>query len=281
MYQRKQPTMLRATNPTRPPDWRWQRVCELVNSGGYAVRRSDGELISRVVRHVRNLNKLCAEWAVQRLAKRDPDIFFALKLANEDSYRPLEVKARTLARQSTRTIAREMGVPGGIVQVYLDLQFDVQDRLGAQTWVSQVAGLNPSQPPSPEALFLASAYFRGPSVIEAWLDYLQDPSGPCDLRTEDGRRRESIQLLIDTHGLEVDDTTRLTLCKLLSVIASIQPKLTNMPTVGAAVSRNLSYLTPQIRWKPEVSKAGSDHSHRRKRRYEGGKHHTEKAAQAG
>lgn len=146
MYKRKHPTSFRVSNPIRPPDWRWRRVCELVEIGAYATLKYDGELICRVVRHARKMNRLCAEWGVRRLVKREPDIFFALKLAQEASLRPLEIKARVLARESDRTIARQVGLPVGVAEVFVGLHFDVRKRLHAQSWIAtQVAGVLPGR----------------------------------------------------------------------------------------------------------------------------------------
>ena len=153
--------MLHANRPERPPDWRWRRVCELVEIGAYATLKYDGETVCRVVRHVRKLNRLCAEWGVRRLAKREPDIFFAQKLAQEATLRPLEIKARVLARESDRTIAREVGLPVGVVEVFVGLYFDVRERLHAQSWIAtRVGGVGLRRPPTTEPLCLMASCLR-------------------------------------------------------------------------------------------------------------------------
>ena len=274
--------MLHANSTMRPPDWRWRRVCELVEIGAYATLKYDGETVCRVVRHVRKLNRLCAEWAVRRLALREPDVFFALKLAQEDTLRPLEIKARVLARQSDRAIAREVGLPVGVVEVFVGLYFDVRERLHAQSWIAtQVVGFDLRRPPSAESLFLMAAYHRGPSVVEDWIDFLRHQGEPYDLATEVGRSRAAIQLLIDIHQLADSEATRWTLVKRLDVIASIRTKSTETPTAAAATSRSVVTLTQQITWNDgsEVADEQQDRSTQSQR--QGAWRHNRGLAQAG
>jgi len=249
MYRRKFPTAYRLSSPTRPPNWQWCRVCELIDTGGYATVQYDGSLVCKLVRHLRKLNRLCAEWGVRRFVMREPDVYLALKLAQEAGLRPLEIKGRVLARQTDASIARHLGLPARVVTLFVELYFDVRDRLHARSWIAtQVAGIDPRQPPSAESLFLMASYVHGPAVIESWLGYLRDPAGPYDLGTETGRERASIALLVDTHRLRVDAAARLTLTKRLNVIASIPTKSTATPTAGAAVSRNVPTLLARLSW---------------------------------
>ena len=111
MYQRKSISVHAATTPWRPVDWCWRRVCEIVETGAYATRRHDGETICRTVQYIRKLRRLRTDRGARGLAKSYPDIFLALQVLQEAGLRPIEIKARVLARQSDAAIAWRVGLP--------------------------------------------------------------------------------------------------------------------------------------------------------------------------
>jgi len=257
-YRRTIPPIYTAESAVRPPDWRWLRVMQAVRTGGYVTIEGDGETICRTVRYVRKLNRICAEWAVRRLAKADPDIFLAMKLMHEDSLRPLELKARVLARQSDEAVARHLGTLDSAVSLYVELCFDVRDRIDARSWISAVArAMDIRRPPDAMSLMLQAAYRHGPAVVDPWLDYLAHQGESHDLATDLGRQRASIDLLIEAHSLELDTSSRQKMATHLDLIAAIRPKSSKSPTVAAAVARTTARLTSHIAWNPGLESAKS------------------------
>ncbi len=249
MHNRKYIANYTATTPLRPPDWRWRRVCQIVDEGSYATKRYDGETICRAVQYTRGLRRVCSERGVRNLAKRYPDIFLALQVLQEVGLRPLEIKARILARQSDAAIAWRVGLPVPTVTTYVNLFVDVRTRIDARSWITmQVAGLDPRHPTSAQALFLLHAHRRGPSVVEPWIDYLSHLGEPFDLDTEIGRQRAAIDLLVDVHRLPETGSARLSLVKRLDYIVEIQTKSAHDVTVAGAVLQNTHRLLGDFCW---------------------------------
>lgn len=232
------------------PDDRWRRACEIVNERGYATRRRDGELVQRAVRCTRQLERARTDRAVRRAAMDYPDIYWALRLHQEDSTRVLELKARVLARQSDQVIAKLLGLPSRTVATFIALFFDVRPRLKATVWVRRVAiGLPIDQGPSVENLLLLSAWHNGPSIIPAWLDYLKHQEENHDLSTEVGRQRAAIEHLIRVHQLPFEAHCLRTLWKLSPFFLSKTSQAIQSTTVRATILQNRARILAEINWK--------------------------------
>lgn len=241
--------------PWKFPDWRWQRACSIVERGGYATIKRDGELIQRTVHYIRALNCALTERGVRSAAKKHPDIFLAFKTANEPTHRPLEIKARTLAGQSNRAIAREVGLTVPAVAAYIALFFDVRERLEAKTWISRVAiGLPIDRVPSVETVMLLHAWRRGPSVIDPWIDFLDHQEERHDLNTAIGRQRASLELLMSVQQLENTAAIRRSLYKKCHLTLLKSPEIGKSVTVAGAFCRNSNRLTEEIAWKRVTDK---------------------------
>lgn len=252
--------MIQLTNtvPWAQPDARWQKGCQIVERGGYTTRRRDGELVQRLVRCVRLLDRARTDKAVRRAALEFPDIFWALRLQQENSTRVLELKARVLAGQPDREIASLLGVPERTIATYLALFFDVRPRLKASSWIVHVAiGAPLGQPPSVETLLLLHAWRRGPFVVEAWLDYLAHQQERHDLDTEVGRRRAWLELLIQVQQLPFEAQTLQTLWKLSPIFLGKPCEVIKSTTVRTTILQNRASVLAEIAWqKPDEREFG-------------------------
>ena len=129
MYRRRFVSAYSSTSPARPPDWQWRRASQIVEEGAYATNLCDGEVVCRTVQYTRGLRRVCSERGVRNLAKRYPDVFLAFQVHQELGLRPLEIKARVLARQNDAAIAWRVGLPVKTVATYTSLFVDVRSRI--------------------------------------------------------------------------------------------------------------------------------------------------------
>lgn len=237
--------------PAPPPDLQWRRACDLAaDKQRHLSRKRDSNLLIRAVQYLRATTRCASERSQRALAAKFPDIFVAFKLGEEPGLRPWEVKARVLARQSDRAIARYVGSPTPAVAAFLGLFFNVRPYLDAHSYINQcVLGLRASETPTAEALGLATAYNHGPRVIEAWRDFLQHPGETQDLRTEAGRTRASLQLLVDVHSLELNDANRRSLLRMSHLILNSATKTSKPTSLESRVCKNLSVMEGEIAWK--------------------------------
>lgn len=233
-------------NPARPPDWRWRRACHIVESGMYASSKRDDEMTCRAVRFLRASRRCRSDRGYRNLAKREPGIFLALRLAREST---LEVQSRVLAEESDRTIARKIGLPERAVGAYTGLFFSVRDRLHAKLYIAfEVAGLHPAEAPSDRGLMLASCYHHGPHAVDTWLDHFAHVGKNHDLNTELGRQRASIELFIAVNQLRVTKDNHLIFLKRFDLIDEMALKSGKARSIPAAFSENTSQFLTEMRW---------------------------------
>lgn len=235
--------------PWHLPDWRWRRACSIVSERRYATIKRDGNLIRRTVHYIRAISRARTDRGTRNAAKKFPAIYLALKVVNEPTLRPLEIKARTLAGQSDQAIARHVGLPESAVTTYINLFLDIRDRLEARTWISRIViGLPLDRGPSAETLMLLHAWYRGPSVIEPWLDFLPHQGEHHDLTTTIGRQRASLRALLDAQQLPNNAEIRHSLWKKSLWTLVISPETARTQTVSGALLRNSMQMHEEIAW---------------------------------
>lgn len=231
------------------PDWRWQRAVKIVVEADYATRLRDGVLVQRAARYLRAVNRALTDRGVRSAAKKWPDVFLALKVANEATLRPLEIKARVLAGESNPVIARKVGLPLSTVTTYADLFLDLRDALTATCWIKwEVIGLRHDQPPSVESLMLLQAWRRGSNVIGPWLDYLKHQEERHDLGTDLGRQRAWFAHLIRVHQLPFEAQCLRSLWRLSPFFLGKPSDVIRSTTVAAVVLKNRDRLLAEIAW---------------------------------
>jgi len=236
--------------PWAQPDALWRKACRIVEKGGYATLQRDGELVQRAVRCIRQLDRALTDRAVRRAAMEYPEVYWALKLHEENSRRVLELKARTLAGQSDDELAFLLGLPRRTVTTFLALFFDVRPRLRAGSWIRHIAiGVPVDQPPSLESLLLLHAWHRGPSVIEPWFDYLDHQEERHDLGTELGLQRAWMEHLIRVQQLPFDAQCLRTLWKLSPFFLAKPPEVVRSTTARTTFLENRARILAEFTWR--------------------------------
>lgn len=192
--------------PSRPTDWRWQRAQQLAYGPRYFSKKRDDAATGIAMRYLRELNQSRSESKQLRIKKRYSHVTEALFLYQSWHRQRLEMEARLLARQSDTAIALALKIPAPTVQAYRDLFFDIDDRLQASTYISQVViGVHPGRQPTDEQLFKLQAYSHGPQVIPVWLDYLAEGWDGTSLNTERDRSLATIWFYIQTVRLPIGE----------------------------------------------------------------------------
>jgi hypothetical protein len=129
-------------NPSLPPEWRFNRVLEMVDrydsAPGRCTQRDDVYVkgLRNFILRYRHSNDQRARDA---LLAEDPGLFWAFqiyerKLDNLDS-RAMLIEARILAGQSDEDIAAELGTIPEVAEWYEALFFNVRDRLANHDWI--------------------------------------------------------------------------------------------------------------------------------------------------
>ncbi|MFO0881546.1 MAG: hypothetical protein U0840_29960 [Gemmataceae bacterium] len=239
-----------AQHPLRPPAWRWERAQQLVAQQQRASRHRDDEPTCRAVRFLRRLERCNSEQERQKLAIAEPAMAAALRLHSQA--RPLlEVKARILARQTNRAIARSLAVTPEVIGCFRVLFFDVADRLEAPYYVANVVARVPlSGCVTPESLLLLAAYWHGPGVVDTWMEFLSQEGHTLDLSTVAGRNQQALELLLRVHQLSDSEQQRWQLVRKLPFIQStgsqyLSPQRTVRSLFLDKLSRSLAIRLPE------------------------------------
>jgi len=243
--------------PWRLPDHRWRRALEIVERGGYATLHRDGSMVQRTVRYLRKSYRALSSRGQRNAVKRWPDIYLAMQVSSEATYRPLEIKARVLAGENDAEIARMVGLPRPTVETYNALFLDVRDRLDATCWIKWVViGLHHERCAGSEALMLTHAWRRGPAVIEPWLDFLKNQEDH-DLGSEIGRQRAWLKLLVDTQQLPFEASVLRSLERNSPFSLGKPPKTVQTATAHGAFRQIRNQFLGQIAWN-ECANGGVD-----------------------
>lgn len=243
------------------PDWRRMLAVDIVSRprtqkpdgrrGRYASTKSLDPLTVRYIEFLRKTLGYTTERGMRTVARIYPDLFLAQKVSSELTRRPLEIQARLLAGQSSRAIARAVGLPVPTVQAYMGLFFDVRKRLKAKSWIRWIAiGLPLDGPPSVEGLLLWHSWKRGPSVIQPWFDFLNHQAENHDLRTEIGRQRAAIEVFVGMRQLPNVPEVRRSLVKKIAYTTQNLPEIPKSASIAGVLSRNETKILAEIAWKP-------------------------------
>jgi hypothetical protein len=169
-------TAFLATNPFRPPDWRWHRGGQLLETRARR-RRLDDDWVVRARTFRAALAKASGNINLPRLARAHPEILGAYLVRQGDSLRRWEVEARLLADQSDRDITDRVGVSAGIIGAYDALFYDVRTWLSRSDWIA--AGvLGPRlytgfEVDDIEFVWKVLGYQHGPLVLDVLIDHVK------------------------------------------------------------------------------------------------------------
>ncbi len=226
--------------PSAGPDWVWQRAEFLIANGFKASQGRDGPDIIRAMKYSRAMHHgFAGRW--RRHQQRDPDIHEAVAVSNSSHVRLLEIHCRILARESIGRIAVEMGLTRPVLQTYLQTFFDVDHRLDQRGYImSKVISVAPAHPQNAYQLAMQCAYSHGPAAIPMWIDWFGHMTETHDLSTPEGRQRETIELLILTHDLDIDPRRAARLAKWEASGVGIEPKMFRSKSPSEIMAENTS-----------------------------------------
>lgn len=123
---------LRANNRHRPPNWRWQRITQLVERRGRISQRRDDEWIVEGRKFLTAANRCQTDEEHIDLAYAAPERYeiWALYEGGKQTEQTRgAIEARLLAREDVEEIARKTGYPAKAIELYHHWFFDVRDRL--------------------------------------------------------------------------------------------------------------------------------------------------------
>lgn len=226
-----------------PPDWRWQQAGELFRTGKCNPLRTGSFPIVRAIRFLQASLANDATNQLKQLAEEDPSLEAGIRIASSPGRQRFELQCRVLARQDSDEIALQMGLTKPVVETYLDLFFDVRSHLEASDYiVYQVAGMSLQGPPSIPTLILTSAYFHGPIVMEACLDYLDHLGETHDLTTEEGRRREGVELWFQAQIIADSPEMNASWAKHADLIFSNRPTISRQRRASDVISAQIDQM---------------------------------------
>ena len=232
--------------PSSGPDWVWQRAQQLVWMGRKASQNRDGPDIIRAIGYIRARDRgFAGRWARHRL--EDPGMYEATEVNRQSHIYLLELQCRVLSRQPVGRIAVEMQVSRAGLQTYMKTFFDVKDRLDQHLYVlRRVIRMNGAVPATPYQLAMRSAYLNGPEAVPLWIEYLTDIEKVNDLKTVEGRRRETVELSVLSEMLEISSERAIKIAKWEAARQEIGPKMFQLRSprevLAANVTRSLKHL---------------------------------------
>jgi len=185
-----------ASNPIRPPSWRWERARALFDRDPEAVtarRRTDGpQSYAWIKRALRFLTKLNAPGnandAVLQVLREWPDIYWAYNIfQNTTTNTRHAIEANILARQSDEQLAKKFGITAATATAYEALFFNVRDRLDNPSYITQgvlLAGMyRGGQNGSVNELYnlwKQYGYNYGPAMVDAMASQFMGVNSWCE-----------------------------------------------------------------------------------------------------
>ena len=164
-------------NPRRAPHWRWLRAVELDAGGPRPSRVIDGpagfEWIRRAIRLKRRFERSNNNPSnLRALLVRDADLFWAHSIWLDDRA-PTRwgIEARVLADETDEEIAEKMGARPEVVSAYINVFFDVREKMQHPDYVINViladAVTRGLQERHYDLLWKLMGYHGGPHVLDA------------------------------------------------------------------------------------------------------------------
>lgn len=163
---------LRAGNPRRPVDWRWQRIAQLAESEARISKTRDDTWVTKGKKFLQALNDCYTDTAHVVLAENSPDMYeaWALFADTHDRDTRWAIEARLLAREDYEVISRKIGYTPAQLEFYHQWFFDVHDRLACPDLITTVvlgksvqAGLNEREY---DCLWKMYGYHGGGDVLD-------------------------------------------------------------------------------------------------------------------
>jgi hypothetical protein len=164
-------------NPRRAPHWRWLRAVQIDSGGPTAKKSLDGpegyRWIRRALRVKRRVDRANQRPdALYAAMLRDEDIFWAHAIWTEEKM-PTRwaIEARVLAEETDEEIAEKLGARPEVVTAYVNVFFDVREKLCNKDYVLNVimadAVSRGLQERHYDLLWKMLGYNGGPHVLDA------------------------------------------------------------------------------------------------------------------
>jgi hypothetical protein len=193
-------------DPTRSPEWRWDRAFRHIFDELTFSSIRDDEATGRAVKFRQALTSCRTPEQRSELHRSDPAMFAAHELYKSTSRKRYEVEARLLAKQTPAEVAQFVGLSEDVIQVYEAVFFNVAGFLTASGWITGKAiGIGPYTAMNvPEfGRFLKTVAFQaGLTTLDALLSTVVDDDGlfttanVTDLSTAEGRNATRMALLV-------------------------------------------------------------------------------------
>lgn len=219
-------------DPRRSPAWRWQLAETLVARGGRTRPGRADVHLARAVKFQQRLSRCLTPGRLKQLRDADPDLFAALELHQTGGWQRVLVEARLLAALPAAEVAQRSQMTEGAVTAYVEMFFDVVERLQARDYILLKAIGTPRRAKSDLEYHAQSlktvGYFMGPLALEmlATLVFDQDGAfrtGAADLRTSTGRLTARFRLLIEVRRpVELSPSYLLEIQRTLARIQEIE-----------------------------------------------------------
>jgi len=172
-------------NPMRAADWRWLRAVGVAEgTQPPATRRRDGnkgyKLINDAIAFRREFERRPNDADKCELAALSPEIFWAHHIwQSSNAMLRWQVEALCLAKESDFDIGYECGLAPEIVQTYMDLFFDVREKLCHPGYI-RTCVLGPAVPRGLsereyDLLWKMYGYWLGPLVLKAVFSTFAQP----------------------------------------------------------------------------------------------------------
>jgi len=174
----------RRSNPRRPVDWRWQRACHLLESGGSLVKHRDDSSIKLAKEFRSAVQSATTENQHLAIMDRWPSLYEAWNLyqSEEDHETRYELEARLLARQTGEEISLKIAVTPETTALYESVFFHVTDRLNVPGYVTHTVMGNAIQRGLAQRhydlLWKMFGYWGGPLVIDHLIYQFNKPAVP-------------------------------------------------------------------------------------------------------
>ena len=126
-------------DPFRTPDWRHQRVREMLGSVNPGLAGwNDDKYVRRYRSFMSRYSRIADDADRNRLAYEDPALYWAYQMVNDpaNAVQVMHVKARILAGQTDQEIGAKLGTLPRVISWFSTLWFDIKDRLGAIDWIT-------------------------------------------------------------------------------------------------------------------------------------------------
>lgn len=187
-------TDLSKYDPFIAPNWRWERARALLSKNRYATKSRDDKFVMLAKKFQSAHDRCKTELDFDRLARRFPGIWFAMKtyFADRGDTR-WSIEARVLAGQSSVEIADRMGVVADTVAWYEKLFFDVRPKLKNPDYIVNIVmrgaihhGLRYRDY---DLLWKLFGYYGGPFVLDAMISTSLTKTKPSS--------KETVQAFLD------------------------------------------------------------------------------------